>query len=124
MELGVFSDRIFLDREELEYENWLHLAARLTGRSYEQTRVDLLEFLNTDLLNVSDETCVSFLDPLVDYWDIDLTTFGMEIVLSRRLAPMNPKKFEYVERAQPARRRTWVPGISSEPFSERRCRPR
>jgi len=84
-------------REELENENWLHLVARLTGRSYEQTRVNILEFLDSDLFNVSDENCVSFLEPLIDCWDIDLATFGMEIVLSRRLAPVDPKKFEYVE---------------------------
>jgi transcriptional regulator with XRE-family HTH domain len=85
-------------REELENENWLHLVARLTGRSYEQTRVNILEFLDADLFNVSDKNCVSFLEPLIDCWDIDLATFGMEIVLSRRLAPVDPKKFEYVER--------------------------
>jgi transcriptional regulator with XRE-family HTH domain len=85
-------------REELENENWLHLVARLTGRSYEQTRVNILEFLDADLFNVSDENCVSFLEPLINCWDIDLATFGMEIVLSRRLAPVDPKKFEYVER--------------------------
>jgi transcriptional regulator with XRE-family HTH domain len=85
-------------REELENENWLHLVARLTGRSYEQTRVNILEFLDADLFNISDENCVSFLEPLIDCWDIDLATFGMEIVLSRRLAPVDPKKFEYVER--------------------------
>ncbi len=85
-------------REELENENWLHLVARLTGRSYKQTRVNILEFLNADLFNVSDANCVSFLEPLVDCWDIDLATFRMEIVLSRRLAPVDPKKFEYVER--------------------------
>jgi len=85
-------------REELENENWLHLVARLGGRSYEQTRVNILEFLDADLFNISDENCVSFLDPLIECWDIDLTTFGMEIVLSRRLAPVDAKKFEYVER--------------------------
>src|SRR5579872_7057061 len=85
-------------REELENENWLHLVARLTGRSYEQTRVNVLEFLDADLFNVSDENCVSFLESLVDLWDIDLATFGMEIVLSRRLAPVDARKFEYVER--------------------------
>src|ERR1700730_415875 len=85
-------------REELENENWLHLVARLTGRSYEQTRVNILEFLDADLFNVSDKNCVSFLEPLIDCWDIDLATFGTEIVLSRRLAPVDAKKFEYVER--------------------------
>ncbi|HEX2712564.1 MAG TPA: helix-turn-helix transcriptional regulator [Candidatus Acidoferrales bacterium] len=85
-------------KEELESENWLHLVARLSGRSYEQTRVIILEFLDTDVFNVSIENCVSFLDPLIESWDIDLATFGMEIVLNRRLAPGSPKEFEFVEK--------------------------
>ncbi|HXM95473.1 MAG TPA: XRE family transcriptional regulator, partial [Candidatus Dormibacteraeota bacterium] len=44
------------------------------------------------------ENCVSFLDPLIESWDIDLNNFGMEIVLNRRLAPGHPRKFEFVER--------------------------
>ena len=85
-------------KEELESENWLHLVARLSGRTYEQTRVNILEFLDTDVFNVSNENCVAFLEPLVESWNIELATFGMEIALSRRLAPGDPKKFEYVER--------------------------
>jgi len=85
-------------REELESENWLHLIARLSGRSYEQMRVFVLEFLDSDVFNVSAENGVSFLDPLIESWDIDLATFGMEIVLNRRLAPGHPHKFEFVER--------------------------
>jgi transcriptional regulator with XRE-family HTH domain len=84
-------------KKELENENWLRLVARLSGRSYEQTRVIILEFLDTDVFNVSVENCVSFLDPLIESWDIDLRNFDMEIVLSRRLAPGQPKKFEFVE---------------------------
>jgi hypothetical protein len=85
-------------REELNDETWLRLVARLSARSYEQLRVIVLEFLETDVFNVSDENCVTFLDPLIESWDIDLGTFGMEIVLNRRLAPGRPKKFEFVER--------------------------
>ena len=85
-------------KEELKDETWIHLVARLSGRSYEQMRVIVLEFLETDVFNVSAENCVAFLDPLVESWDIDLATFGMEIVLNRRLAPGHPKKFEFVER--------------------------
>jgi transcriptional regulator with XRE-family HTH domain len=85
-------------REELDDENWLRLVARLTNRSYEQTRVIVLEFLEADIFNVSVENCVTFLDPLIESWDIDLATFGMEIVLSRRLASGHPKRFEFVER--------------------------
>src|SRR5262249_55172275 len=85
-------------KEELESQNWLHLVARLSGRSYEQMRVTILELLDTDVFNVSVENCVSFLEPLIESWNIDLATFGMEIVLNHRLAPGHPKKFEFVER--------------------------
>ena len=85
-------------KEELNSENWLHLVARLTGRSYEQVRVTVLEFLDTDVFNLSPQNCVSFLDPMIETWDVDLTTFGMEVVLNRRLAPGDPKRFEFVER--------------------------
>src|SRR5437667_1544400 len=84
-------------KEELKSENWLHLVARLTGRSYEQMRVTLLEFLDTDVFSLSPENCVSFLDPLIESWDVDLTTFGMEIVLNRRIASGDPRRFEFVE---------------------------
>ena len=85
-------------REELESETWLRTVARLGGRSYKQMRVMILEFLDTDVFHVSGENCVSFLDPLIESWDIDLSTFGMEIVLNHRLAPGQLKKFEFVER--------------------------
>jgi transcriptional regulator with XRE-family HTH domain len=84
-------------REELNSENWLHLVARLAGRSYEQTRVTLLEFLDTDVFSLSPENFASFLDPLMESWDVDLTTFGMEIVLNRRIASGDPKRFAFVE---------------------------
>jgi len=85
-------------KEELGSEDWLHLVARLSDRSYEEMRVIILEFLDTDVFNVSIENCASFLDPLIESWDINLTTFSMEIVLNRTLAPGHPKKFEFVER--------------------------
>jgi transcriptional regulator with XRE-family HTH domain len=85
-------------KDELTDENWLRLVARVSDTSYEQLRVMALDFLETDVFNVSAEHCVTFLDPLIESWDIDLATFGMEIVLSRRLAPGQPKRFEFVER--------------------------
>jgi transcriptional regulator with XRE-family HTH domain len=85
-------------KEELNSENWLYLMARLAGRSYAQMRVILLEFLDTDVFSLSPENCVSFLDPLIESWDVDLTTFGMEIVLNRRVASGDPRRFEFVEK--------------------------
>jgi transcriptional regulator with XRE-family HTH domain len=84
-------------KQELNSENWLHLMARLTGQSYEQLRVTLLEFLDTDVFSLSPENCISFLDPLIESWDVDLTTFGMEIVLNRRVASGDPRRYEFVE---------------------------
>jgi transcriptional regulator with XRE-family HTH domain len=95
-------------KEELDDENWLRLVARLADRSYEQMRVIVLEFLEADIFNVSVEHCVRFLDPLIESWDIDLATLGMEIVLNRRLAPGHPKKFGFVE-LEPA------PSVDEEP---------
>jgi hypothetical protein len=43
------------------------------------------------------ENCVSFLDPLIESWDIDLSGFAMQIVLNRRLAPGHSRRFEFVE---------------------------
>ena len=85
-------------KDELESETWLHSVARLSGQSYEALRVSILEFLDADAFNLSIENCVSFLDPLIESWDIDLATFGMEIVLNRRLIPSYAKKIEFVER--------------------------
>jgi transcriptional regulator with XRE-family HTH domain len=85
-------------QEELESENWLRLVARLSKRSYAQMRVVILEFLDTDVFHVSVENCVSFLEPLIESWDIDLETFGVEVVLNRRLALERVKRFEFVEK--------------------------
>src|SRR2546426_3170585 len=86
-----------LAREELRNERWVRLVARLSHRRYAQMRVLVLEFLDTDIFNLSAEQCVAFLDPLIESWDIDLASFGMEIVLNRRLAREPLKKFEFIE---------------------------
>ncbi|HXQ36379.1 MAG TPA: helix-turn-helix transcriptional regulator, partial [Anaerolineales bacterium] len=87
-----------LAKQELENEPWLRRVARLSHQSYEQIRVIVLEFLDTNIFNLSSENCVSFFNPLIESWDIDLATFEMEIVLNRRVAPGHLKKFEFVER--------------------------
>ena len=86
-------------REELRSDEWLRSLAQLSGRSFEQMRVAILEFLDTDAFQISLEACVSFLEPMIDSWDIDLKTFSLEIVLNSRLAPASVKRFEFVEAA-------------------------
>jgi len=68
--------------EELENDYWLRMVAELGGRSYEEMRVIVLEFLDTDIFHLSPDNCVSFRDPLIESWDIDLATFGLDIALN------------------------------------------
>src|SRR5438034_3951208 len=87
-----------LVKEELERENWLRILSRESNRSYKQIRVAVLEFLDTDVFNITPESCIAFLDSLIMSWDIDLSSFSLEIVLNRRIAPASLKKFEFVEK--------------------------
>jgi transcriptional regulator with XRE-family HTH domain len=84
-------------REE-QSEEWLRRMAQSSGRTYEQMRVAMLEFLDTDVFEVSVENCVPFLDPIIEAWDIDLKTFGMEVLLNHRLARGGRKRFEFAEK--------------------------
>ena len=88
-------------REELANEEWLRMMAQIANRSYEQVRVSILEFLDTDVFNISVGNCASFLDPIIDSWDIDLKTFGMAVVPNRRLTTGNRKRFEFAEQESP-----------------------
>jgi transcriptional regulator with XRE-family HTH domain len=97
-------------KEELRSEEWLHMMAQLSRRSYEQMRVAILEFLDTEVFDISIENCVSFLDPMIDSWDIDLKSFGMEVALNPRLAPSSLKRFEFVEQ-QPQEPLDIEPGL-------------
>ena len=84
--------------DEKENEKWLRMVARLGKRSYEQIRVLIVEFLDTELFSVSLEHGTFLLTCLVDSWDIDLGTFSMEIVLNPRMGLGRLRRFEFVER--------------------------
>jgi transcriptional regulator with XRE-family HTH domain len=88
-------------KEELQNEEWLRRMAQASEGSYEQMRVAILEFLDTDVFNISVENCVSFLEPIIDSWDIDLKSFGMEVVPNRRLTAGSMKRFEFAEQETP-----------------------
>jgi hypothetical protein len=85
-------------RQELANDYWLRMVADLGGRSFEEMRVIVLEFLDTDIFHLSLEHCVSFLEPLVESWDIDLATFALDISLNARAVSEHEKRFEFVER--------------------------
>ena len=85
-------------KKELESDTWLREVALLSNRSYEEMRAIILEFLDTDIFHISIENCISFLEPLIESWDIDLETFGMEVVLNHRVSREPVKELEFVEK--------------------------
>jgi transcriptional regulator with XRE-family HTH domain len=85
-------------KTELEDQGWLLRVAPRSDRSQEELLASARAFLTTDIFNISADTCATFLDPLIESWNIDLATFGMEIVLNRRLAPEHLTTIEFVER--------------------------
>lgn len=84
-------------RRELDSENWIRLAAKVGGRSHEEMRVVVLDFLDTDVYQVSNENCVDFLDPLVESWDVDLDTLRLDITLNGELDAHPRHAFTFVE---------------------------
>lgn len=85
-------------QEQLQNEHWLRTVAKLSGRSFQEIRVVALEFLDTDMLQLSPENCVAFLEPLIESWDIDLPTFELEIVLHPKVSPESARRFQFIER--------------------------
>jgi len=85
-------------KEELDDENWLAWWPGSPIEAASRCESIVLQFLEAHIFNLSVENCVTFLDPLIESWDIDLTTFGMEIVLTAAWRPDHPKRFEFVER--------------------------
>ena len=84
-------------RRELDSENWIRLAARVGGRSSEEMRVVILEFLDTDVFHVSADNCAAFLDPLIESWDVDLDSLRLDISLNTKLVADPRRTFGFVE---------------------------
>lgn len=104
-ELERFVTRALLDvisriaRAELDNPRWLRDLARLSKKRPTKMRAIIEEFLETDIFNASSDNFIAFLSPLIAYWDIDLSTFDMEIALNDRLVPGQPRKLAFVEKA-------------------------
>jgi transcriptional regulator with XRE-family HTH domain len=85
-------------RGELENEHWLRNVAKLRNQSYEEARTVILDFLDTDLFNISIAHCTTFVVPMIESWDIDMATFAMKVLLNRLLSPVRLVYVEFTER--------------------------
>jgi len=84
-------------KEEWKNEDWLRVVARLNHKSFQEMRVIVMEFLDTDIFNLSVQNFAYFLEPLIQSWDIDPVTFAMKVVLAPELGRERIKQFEFVE---------------------------
>jgi transcriptional regulator with XRE-family HTH domain len=84
--------------DELGNEQWLRSVAKLRNQSYQEARTVILEFLDTDIFNISVAHCTAFLTPMIESWDLDLATFAMEIHLNPLLSQVRLVHIEFVER--------------------------
>ena len=85
-------------REELENEDWLRSVAKLRSQSYEEARTVILDFLDTDVFNISVTQCTTFFIPMIESWDIDVVTFAMKVFLNPLLSPVRLVYVEFTER--------------------------
>ncbi len=85
--------------KELGNEDWLRAVTQNTGRRYNQMRVLVMEFLDTTAFQVSLENYTWFLDPLIDSWDIDLSTFDLTITMNAQLGGGEVRRFAFQEKA-------------------------
>jgi hypothetical protein len=84
-------------QQELKNEKWLRSMGKLRRQSYEEIRAMILEFLDTDVYNLSIEHCSASMAPAIESWDIDLRTFAVEVLLNKRLASARTVRFQFVE---------------------------
>lgn len=92
-------------KQNLENEHWLRTVAKLSGTDFQDIRVVALEFLDTDILQLSPENCVAFLEPLVESWDIDLPTFELQVFLQPKVSTGSARRFQFLERPLADRRK-------------------
>jgi transcriptional regulator with XRE-family HTH domain len=97
-------------KKEQDREGWIQEIARLSARTCNQTRIDVLDFLATDIFHISTGNCISFLEPVIESWDIDLESFAIKVVLDRRVTAEHIKTLEFVE-AGPAQPFEVEPGL-------------
>jgi hypothetical protein len=84
-------------RDQLGDQDWLGNIADLKGRTYEEIRGVILEFLDTDVFNISPQQSSAFLEPLIDSWGMDIGAFAMDIRLNPRLTSRHTVTFQFVE---------------------------
>src|SRR5207244_4555024 len=70
----------FVDRR-LEDEGGMRVAATREGRSYLDMRMRLLEFLDASADTITVADCEDFVRNRIVFWDIELETRAMRIVL-------------------------------------------
>ena len=84
-------------RDQLPDEERLKIMAQSTGQTPDHLREQSRKFVEGEAFQVSEEICAAFLGLLIESWDIDLKTFRVDVIPSRKLVPGGRKRFEFTE---------------------------
>jgi len=84
-------------RDSLKANKLSRRSGKSAHRSLDESGTRIQEFLDTDVFNISIEQCSIFLGQVIESWDIDLKTFGVEVRLNERLTSARVVRFEFVE---------------------------
>lgn len=88
-------------REMLRDDAQIQAIAVAGGRSFEDARVTLLDFLDADVFHLTVEHCRAYLDPLIRSWSVDLERLRIDVVLDPRFGRRHCRRFELVESGEP-----------------------
>ncbi len=84
-------------RADIDHMEWMNAVGETAGVSNENLRAMMEKVLNSDILSANGTDLALLLDVLVDRWDVDLSTFAVEITTDPRLTPGHEKTFELIE---------------------------
>jgi transcriptional regulator with XRE-family HTH domain len=83
-------------REQVGNAHWLRTVAQ-SDETEAEVRARVTEFLDGDIFRKTAADGVSFLEPLIESWDIDLATFDLTIVLNQTVPTEHVKQFGFIE---------------------------
>ena len=84
-------------RNSVEREGWIDELANSTGYSRKELQKATETTLSSDLLSADSAVLALVLDLFIDRWNIDFSTFTVEISTDRKLTPGYEKIFELTE---------------------------
>jgi transcriptional regulator with XRE-family HTH domain len=94
---AMFETQPFGELERLVTQTLLDVVKRAMKDEMGSDR-SIRAFLETDVFHLTPQQCASFLEPAIEWWDLDLGTFALDIMLRGEASTGRARRFEFIER--------------------------